>query len=233
MEKTFPSSNQCAKVAGYMYLFGMAASIFAELALRSPLMVRGNASETALNIMAHETQFRTAIALDFLTYISVVLLVWALYVLLKPVNRNLALLGAFLRLVEVSFFYVFLINNFAVLKVLGNDEYLKVFEAGQLQAMSRVALLTKGDAYNIGFSILGLGSAVFSYLLFKSNYIPKVLAGFGVFASALFFVITFVIIIFPSFSIALSICYGTMFIYEVGLGLWFVIKGVKVSEVKS
>ncbi len=107
MEKTFPSARQSAKIAGYMYLFGMVASIVVELVIRAPLIVRGNAAETARNIMAHETQFRTAIALDFLTYLSVAVLAWALYVMLERVNRNLAMLGAFLRLIEVTFFVFF------------------------------------------------------------------------------------------------------------------------------
>ena len=98
------SQAKAAKVAGFMYLFGMAVAIFVELYLRGSLIVKGNALETADKIMAHETQFRVAIVLDLLTYVSVVLLVWALYMLLKPVNKNLALLATFLRLAEVSFF---------------------------------------------------------------------------------------------------------------------------------
>ncbi len=78
----------------------------------------------------------------------------------ETVNRNLALLVTFLRLAEVSFFCVILIGNFVVLQVLSNDEYLRIFEVGQLQALSRVVLLTRGDAYTVGFSLLGLGSTV-------------------------------------------------------------------------
>ncbi len=77
------SQAKAAKVAGLMYLFGMAVSIFVELYLRGSLIVKGNASETADSIMAHETQFRVAIVLDLLTYVSVVLLIWTLYILLK------------------------------------------------------------------------------------------------------------------------------------------------------
>ena len=226
------SQAKAAKVAGFMYLFGMAVSIFVELYLRGSLIVKGNALETADKIMAHETQFRVAIVLDLLTYVSVVLLVWALYMLLKPVNKNLALLATFLRLVEVSFFCVILIGNFVVLQVLSNEDYLRTFEMGQLQALSRVVLLTRGDAYTVGFSLLGLGSTVFSYLLLKSNYVPKLLAGWGVFSSLLL-ALGFVTVIFPELKKVVLPSQVPMFIYEVGLGFWFLVKGVKVQQAET
>ena len=225
------SQSKAAKVAGFMYLIGMAVSIFVELYLRGSLIVRGNALETADKIMAHETQFRVAIVLDLLTYVSVVLLVWALYILLKPVNKNLALLATFLRLAEVSFFCVILLGNFVVLHVLSNENYLRTFETGQLQALSRLVLLTRGDAYTIGFSLLGMGSTVFSYLLLKSNYVPKLLAGWGIFSSLLL-VLGFITVIFPELRKVVLPSQVPMFIYEVGLGFWFLVKGVKVHQIK-
>ena len=226
------SQSKAAKVAGFMYLIGMAVSIFVELYLRGSLIVRGNALETADKIMAHETQFRVAIVLDLLTYVSVVLLVWALYILLKPVNKNLALLATFLRLAEVSFFCVILLGNFVVLHVLSNENYLRTFETGQLQALSRLVLLTRGDAYTIGFSLLGMGSTVFSYLLLKSNYVPKLLAGWGIFSSLLL-VLGFITVIFPELRKVVLPSQVPMFIYEVGLGFWFLVKGVKVQQINK
>jgi Domain of unknown function (DUF4386) len=226
------SQTRAAKIAGFMYLIGMTVSIFVEMYLRGSLIVPGKALATADKIMAHETQFRVAIVLDLLTYVTVALLLWALYVLLKPVNRNLALLATFIRLAEVAFFCVVLLGNFVVLHVLGNADYLKAFEADQVQALSRVVLLTRGDAYTIGFSLLGLGSTVFSYLLLKSNYVPKLLAGWGMFSSIIL-VVGIVTVIFPELKKFVLLSQVPMFIYEVGLGLWFVIKGVKIPEVKS
>ncbi|MFM9986362.1 MAG: DUF4386 domain-containing protein, partial [Flavobacteriales bacterium] len=121
--------------------------------------------------------------------------------------------------------------NFVVLHVLGNADYLKAFEADQVQALSRVVLLTRGDSYTIGFSLLGLGSTVFSYLLLKSNYVPKLLAGWGIFSSILL-AVGIVTVIFPELKKFVLLSQVPMFIYEVGLGLWFVIKGVKIPEVK-
>ena len=88
------SQRTAAKVAGVSLLFSMVIVVFANYVLLNPLIVRGNAAETARNIMAHETQFRVALTC-FLTYsASVIVLLAALYVILKPVDQGLALVGA-------------------------------------------------------------------------------------------------------------------------------------------
>src|SRR5438552_4511269 len=87
------SQRTAAKVAGFSGLFAMAIVVFANYLLLNPLIVPGNAAETARNIVAHERQFRVTVTC-FLTYsASVVILLAALYVILKPVNRGLALVG--------------------------------------------------------------------------------------------------------------------------------------------
>src|SRR4030088_774377 len=92
------SQRTAAKVAGFSGLFAMAIVVFANYALLNPLIVPGNAAETARNMMAHETQVRV-IATCFLTYSAAVLvLLTALYVILRPVNEGLALIGALFRM---------------------------------------------------------------------------------------------------------------------------------------
>src|ERR1700720_1842015 len=93
------SQHTAAKVAGFTGLFAVAVVVFANYALLNPLIVPGNAAETARNFVAHDTQVRV-VATCFLTYsASVIVLLAALYVILRPVNRTLALVGALFRLV--------------------------------------------------------------------------------------------------------------------------------------
>ena len=100
----------------------MVIVVFANYALLNPLIVRGNAGETARNIMAHETQFRVA-ATCFLTYsVSVVVLLAALYVILKPVNQGLALVGALFRLVFALLWLLSTLNMLGALRLLGDAE---------------------------------------------------------------------------------------------------------------
>jgi hypothetical protein len=96
------SQRKAARVVGFAYLFAMAASMFVELYIRGRLIVPDNAAETARNIVAHERLFRLGIASYLAVSVSDVALITALYVILKRVNPNLALFGAFLRVVDTT-----------------------------------------------------------------------------------------------------------------------------------
>src|ERR1700736_383352 len=97
------SQRTAAKVAGWSGLLTFAIVVFGNFVLLNPLTVPGNVAATAQNIVAHETQFRITVVC-FLTYsLGVVVLLSALYVILKPVNPGLALVGALSRLVFALF----------------------------------------------------------------------------------------------------------------------------------
>ena len=81
----------------------------------------------------------------------------------------------------------------------------------------------------IAFVFLGLGSTVFSYLWFKSRYIPRALAAWGIFSSLVLAIVSLAIMVFPGLA-AVGLAYMMpMGIYEVGLGLWLLFKGLRAS----
>jgi hypothetical protein len=218
------SQRKAARVVGFTYLFAMVTAIFG-FYVRGHLIVPGNAAETARNIMASELLFRAGIASDLLTFVTDIALITALYVVLRPVNRNLALLAAFWRLMETAVLLVVTLNGFDVLRVLSGAEYLGVFEADRLQALARLSLGAYVSGYNVGFVFLGLGSAVFSYLWLKSSYIPRSLAVLGVFSSLLLAACNFAFILLPSLAKTVGPIYmAPMGVFEVTMGLWLLLK---------
>lgn len=226
------SQRKAASVAGFMYLFLMVTAIFAEIYVPSTLIVSGNVAETARNIMASERLFRISIAADLITFAGDVVLIIALYTLLKPVNRSLALLAAFWRLAETAILVVVTLTSLVVLLLLSGADYLQAFSTDQLQALARLSLSVHSVGFNIGGIFLGLGSAVFSYLLLKSTYIPRTLAAWGIFSSLLLLISFFAILVFPNLAGVLTpACYVPIFIFEVTAGLWFLVKGVRPSGV--
>jgi hypothetical protein len=154
----------------------MAIVVFANFGIHARLMVAGNAAETARNIMAHERLFRIGIACELIYSTGVVALLTALYVILKPVNRSLALLAAFWRLVYALTWVLMTLNLFDVLRLLRGADYLRVFEAERLQALARLYIGARFDQYYVGLLFYALASTVCSYLWFKSNYISRTLA---------------------------------------------------------
>ena len=226
------SQRTAAKVAGISGLLTVAIVVFANYVLLNPLIVSGNAVETARNIVAHETQFRIT-AVCFLIYSAgVVVLLAALYLILRPVNQGLALVGALFRLVFALLWLLTTLNMLGALRHLGSASYLQVFEADRLQTLARLHLAANFDDYYVGLPFFGLAATVCSYLWLKSNYIPKSLSIFGLISSAWCVVCALVFLIFPHFNKTVNDYWfdSPMALFELALSLWLLFKGLKLSE---
>ena len=89
--------------------------------------------------------------------------------ILKPVNRSLALLAVFWRLVYALMWVLMTLNLFDALRLLSGADYLRVFDAERLQALARLSLSVRFDQYYVGLLFYALASTVCSYLWFKST----------------------------------------------------------------
>jgi len=126
----------------------------------------------------HERLFRLGTAANLAAFALDVVLITALYVVLKPVHRNLALLATLWGLIETA-----TVSDLEALRILSSADSLRVFEADRLQALARLSVSAHGAAYHVGLVLAGLRSTVFSYPWLKSKLIPKPLAAWGVFSS--------------------------------------------------
>jgi len=220
-----------ARVAGFLYLFTNVTAIFA-YSVRAQLRVRGDAVQTAANIAGSERLFRIGIATELITVAGVIMLVAALYVVVRPVNRNVAILAAFWRLAENLVLAVATLPAFAALTLLSGADFLQPIDTQQLQALAYACLRVHVTGINLGFVFLGLGSAAFSYLLWKSRYIPRALAALGIVASLVLAAATLAILIFPGLAAVLTLAYmAPMGIYEFTLGFWLLVKGLRTPAV--
>lgn len=229
MDKIDNSQRTAAKVAGWSGLLTFAIVVFGNYALLNPLVVSGNAAATAQNIMAHQTQLRLTVVC-FLTYsLGVVVLLTALYVVLKPVNHGLALAAALFRLVFALLWLLSPLNLLGALRLLSNAKYLQVFEPDRLQALARLNLGASFDDYYLGLPFFGLAATVCAWLWLKSNYIPKGLAIFGVIAAAWCVFCAVVYLIFPAFNKIVNDYWfdSPMAIFELLLSFWLLFKGLK------
>jgi hypothetical protein len=223
------SQRTAAKVAGWSGLLTFAIVVFGNFVLLNPLLVPGNAAATAQNVVAHETQFRLTVVC-FLTYsLGVLVLLSALYVILKPVNPGLALVGALSRLVFAFLWLLSTLNMLSALRLLSNANYLQVFEPDRLQALAKLHLGANFDDYYVGLPFFGLAAAICAWLWLKSNYIPKGLAIFGVIASAWCVLCAFIFLIFPHFNKIINDWWFDfpMAVFELVLSFWLLFKGLK------
>ena len=221
-----PEQRAAARIVGFLYVIQMAVAVFGESFVRGRLIV-ADAAKTAENIAGSERLFRLSIAGDLFVYAGVLVLTWGLYVVLRPVNRNLALLAVFFRLVEIAVLCAATVNSLVVLRLLSGAEDLKALEAGQRHSWIKLAYSTQGYGMLVGFILLGLGSALFAYLFWKSRYVPRGLALLGIVGSLLLSVVTWAAIVFPGLRV-LGLSYMMpLGLYEVGLGLWLILKGIR------
>ena len=226
------SQRTAAKVAGVTGLLAVVIVVFGNYVLLSPLIVRGDAAETARKIMAHQTQVRLALICFLLYSANVVVLLSALYVILKPVNRILALIAALFRLVFAMLWLLSTVNLLTSLRLLGNATYLQAFQGDQVQALARLQIASNFDDYYVGLPFFGLAATLCAYLWFKSGYIPKALAGFGVISSAWCVICAFIFLVFPSFNKVVNdyIFDTPMAIFELVVSVWLLFKGLHPAE---
>ena len=137
MGTTMTTSPQTyARVGGLLYLIIIAAGMFGELFARGPLIVSGDAAATASHITDSLSLWRTGIAADLVMHMCDIGVMLVFYVLLSPVNRNIALFALLANLVQTAVLVANKLNLLIPTFLLGDAEYLKAFTPPQLQALA-------------------------------------------------------------------------------------------------
>lgn len=223
------SQRKAARIAGLAYLITFATVVYVNFGIHD---FGDNAAETARKILANERLFRIGIVGDLIYCTGIVVLLTALYVILKPVNSGVALLAAFLRLVWVLMWLIMTLNLFDALRLLNGPDYLSAFGAERLQALVKFHLSTRFDYYYVGLLFGSLASTICGYLWLKSRYIPRALAVFGIVSSAFCVGCTFIFYIFPDFDKIVNLWWfdTPMGIFDIALSFWLLFKGLKQPE---
>ena len=219
-----------ARVAGLLYLLQFPAAIFGTLLVPSMLIVPGDAATTARNIMASESLFRLSIVSALFVQILGIVVVLALYQVLKPVNRNMAVLMVIFLLLGVPIAMLNELNQFAVLQLVSGADHVTVFTADQVHTLVPLFL----NLHAIGLSIAGLfwGLWLFplGYLVFKSGFLPRILGILLVIGCVGYLIQSFAAFLLPNFNVNLALftSWG-----ELLFPLWLLIKGVNVEQWKK
>jgi hypothetical protein len=230
--KNFENSPQLyARIAGVLYLAIIIAGAFGELLVRNKLLVYGDATATANNIMHSELLWRIGISGDLIMHICDLPVMVILYYLLRPVNRKLALLNLSFNLIQTAVLVINKLNLLAALFFLEDAEYLKSFRPDQLNALSYLSIKLHDFGFGIGLIFFGFVCLIEGYLFFKSRYFPKSIGILMSIAGLCYLTNSFALLLAPQFSsIALLM---PCFIAELSLSLWLIFKGVNLSIWKT
>jgi len=165
--------RQAALIAGFGYLIMPVA--YAEFSIYPKVVIPGHIEQTAQNIVVHGRLFVAAILCYLITFISDVVIAWALYVLLVPVNRSVSLLTAWFRLVYTAIALFGLLNLVTVFRLLNTPDYLTAFGSQQLHAQVNLLLNSFRYDWSMSLVIFGIHLGLLGYLIYRSGYIPRII----------------------------------------------------------
>lgn len=223
------TAKQTARLAGFLYMLLIPIGFFG-VAYVPTLIVNGNIAATVSNIVASESLYRLSMASALLMNIVSVVLVLVLYKLLKPVGRNTAVYMVVFLLLGAGIAMLNEINHFAALVLSGIDT-AAIFTAQQSQYFVGLFLDMHEFGSYIAAIFWGLWLFPLGYLIFKSNFIPKILGVLLVIAGVGYLVDSFVLFLIPHYGIPNITDYA--FVGEVTITLWLLIKGVDVEQWKK
>jgi hypothetical protein len=218
------SLRTAALVAGLGLLVMAILAAFANFYVLPNLVVPGDAKGTADNIMASGGLFRIGICSFLVAAVLDVVVAWALYVLLKPVNRSLSLLAAWFRVVYAAIFAMAISNLISALLLLNGSAYLNAIETDQLQAQAMFFLSAFDYGWEIGYAFFGLHLVILSYLVFRSGYMPRWLGLLLTLAGLGYLVDTFGKLLLPNYTLTIA---QFTFVGELLLLIWLLWKGIR------
>jgi len=221
------SLRQAALIAGLGLLVMTIAAPFAEFFVYSKLVVAGDIETTVQNIRSRSGFYLAGIFAYLIVFIMDVVVAWALYVLLIPVNRSLALLTAWFRLVYTVAAFFAMLKLVTVYRLLNTPDFAALFGPEQLLAQVKLQLNT--FRYEWGFSLIlfGIYLLMLAWLVYRSGYIPKFLGILLAIAGLGWIVYEVSPFLLPGVDL------GFLFITFMGetvFMLWLLIRGWKISE---
>ena len=226
-------TDKAARVAGAVYLSMVLTAPFSLIYVPSKLIVRGNATATADNILAHESMFRLSIMGDLVGQVIFICLAIALYRLLRDVNKTWAWLMVSFVLVSAAVGFLNALNNIAALILFRGGEFLTVFDRAQREALGMLFIRLHNQGQFIDEIFWGLWLFPFGLLVFRSGFLPRILGVWLMINCFGYLVLSVTALFFPfyydvAFRFAQPVLFG-----ELAIMLWLLIKGAKVPTSSS
>ncbi len=222
-----------ARIGGIAYLFIIIAGAFGELFIRQKMVVSGNPAATVANITASPLLWRIGITGDLLMHVCDLIVAIVYYKLLKPINKDLAILAVMFGMIQTA---VLVANkmNMVMPLLLENTESLKAFTTEQLQAWSYLSIRAHNYGFGIGLIFFGFECLIDGYLIIRSGYLPKILGVLVQIAGVCYLVNSFLMLLSPSLFANMSMfILLPPFVGELSISLWLIFKGVNLVKWKA
>lgn len=225
------SARLFARVGGVLYLVIIVLGAAGEAVVRGSIVVPGNATATAANLRSMEWLWRLGVAGEIVLLTCAVALALILYVLLRPVRRDLALLALLFNLVSIAIEGVAAVSLAAALLPMTSAAFASAFSPEQLDAMAMLSIRSHSTGFGIALIFFGVECVILGYLIFRSHYMPKVMGVLMQIAGLCYVINSFALLLSPPLSTRLfpAILIPSL-IAELSLALWLLTRGVRVDR---
>jgi hypothetical protein len=225
--------RKSALTAGISLIIMAVAAFFAYGYIHGSLVIEGDASATFNNIASSTTLFEAEILSWLIILVLDIVVAWAFYIFLKPINTGLSLLAAWLRLIYSAILGVALMSLILVLLLTSGADYLSGFPGDQLPALVMMFLNAFDSIWSMGLIIFGGHLLVVGYLAWQSGSVPKIISLLIVLASVGYMVIHLCNLLFSQYDGLIKVLEAVfnipMIAGELGFGIWLLIRGGKSS----
>src|SRR4030095_750540 len=166
-------TDKAARMAGALYLSSVLTAPFSLIYVPSKLIVHGDATATAENILAHQTMFRLSTLGELVGQVIFICLGFALFRLLRDVNRTWAWLMVGFVLVSAAVGFLNTLNNIAALILFRGGEFLSIFDAAQRNALGMLFIRLHSQGIFIDEIFWGVWLFPFGLLVYRSGFLPR------------------------------------------------------------
>jgi hypothetical protein len=225
------SPQLVARIAGALYLAVIGLGIFAEGYAINHFRASGDGTTLAQNILAEPILWNLSALANVMLGLCAVALTGLLYVLLKPVNRNLGVLSAFFGMLSLAIELTSKLFQLLIKPILTSQSMGKAFDPVQLNALANLVLRSHDIAFNLALILFGVTCIIWGYLILKSGYLPKLIGVLMQIGGVCYLIASFSALFFPSFSnmISPAILFPCL-LGEASLCLWLLVKGVDLAK---
>jgi hypothetical protein len=225
------SPQTYARIAGAIYLVTIAIGLSGEAFVKGKLIVAGNATATAMNIVASLSLWHVSVAAELAYLIGAVVSTWIFYLLLKPVSRDLALLGVLFNLVAIALEAANKLNLIAVPLLLEDASYLGAFEPQQRHTAAYFAYEMYQYGWGTSLMFFGGWCMVVGHLIRKSGFLPAVLGVALQIAGVCYSTNSFAQLVAPTVAgILFPAILLPALVAESSLSLWLLVKGIDIGK---
>jgi hypothetical protein len=222
-------TDKAARVAGALYLSLVITGPFSLIYVPNKLIVHGNATATAANILAHETLFRLAIVGDLIGTVLFIFAGLALYRLLSSVNRTHATVMTVLVLVSAAVAFVNVLNHIAALTLFRGADFLAAFDKPQRDALAMLFLRLYAQGIVINEIFWGLWLFPFGVLVMRSRFLPRILGALLIVNCLAWVTVSLTALLLPTYAATVNRYAIIPETGELWIILWLLIKGARVE----